>query len=153
MSRQAILIGQELFLLRVDTSKSEQITARTESGVRLWAWRGDCAQKRGRESERLSESMADDKRETAYRILAYLLENPNAQDTLEGIVEWWLLDRFTKSSAAKVKEALENLVTAGLVLERRGKGSRTYYTINRRKLKGISALLREGGSTAGTLRN
>jgi hypothetical protein len=78
----------------------------------------------------------------AERILAYLIENPNAQDTLEGIIEWWLLDRFTKSHAAKVKKALDEMVVAGLVLERRGKESRMYYKVNRAKLKEISAILK-----------
>jgi hypothetical protein len=87
------------------------------------------------------EGMADQRPETGYRILKYLVENPNAQDTLEGIVEWWLLDRFTASHAATVKEALVALVVADLVLERRGKDTRVYYKLNRRKLKEISAFL------------
>lgn len=86
--------------------------------------------------------MADQELKVAHRILKYLVENPQAQDTPEGIVEWWLLDRFTKGNAARVREALEELVTAGLVLARRGRESRAYYKINRRKLKEISALLR-----------
>lgn len=85
--------------------------------------------------------MADERLRIPYRVLAYLVENPNAQDTLEGIVEWWLLERLTKDNAAKVKTALTELVGAGLILERGGKDSRTYYKINRRKLKEISALL------------
>ena len=85
--------------------------------------------------------MADERLRIPYRVLAYLVENPNAQDTLEGIVEWWLLERLTSDHAAKVKEALAELVAAGLMLERRGKDSRTYYKINRRKLKEITAFL------------
>ena len=73
-----------------------------------------------------------------HRILKYLAENPNAGDTLEGIVEWWLLDRLTMSNINKVKEALALLVEAHLVLERKGKESRTYYKINSHKLKEIS---------------
>jgi len=84
--------------------------------------------------------MADQELKIAQRILKYLVENPQAEDTLEGILEWWLLDRFTKSNAARVREALDELVTAGLVLARRGNESRTYYKINRRKLKEISAV-------------
>jgi len=86
--------------------------------------------------------MADETvRQIGYRILNYLVENPNAQDTLEGIVEWWLLDRLTVSNVTKVKEALANLVAAHLVLERKGKESRTYYKINSHKLKEISERL------------
>lgn len=91
--------------------------------------------------ERPSESMADEKGKVAYRILAYLLENPNAQDTIEGIIEWWLLDRLTRSNITTVKESLEKLVAAGLILENRGEGPRIYYKINRRKVKEISSLL------------
>ena len=86
--------------------------------------------------------MADETvQEIGYRILNYVVENPNAQDTLEGIVEWWLLDRLTVSNVTKVKEALANLVAAHLVLERKGKESRTYYKINSHKLKEISERL------------
>ena len=87
--------------------------------------------------------MADETvQEIGYRILNYVVENPNAQDTLEGIVEWWLLDRLTVSNVNKVKEALTHLVATHLVLERKGKESRTYYKINSHKLKEISERLK-----------
>src|SRR5260221_13589352 len=79
--------------------------------------------------------MADERLQIAYRVLGYLAENPNAQDTLEGIVEWWLWERLTTNHATRVKEALADLVLASLVLERRGKDSRTHYKINPLKLE------------------
>ena len=83
--------------------------------------------------------MADEGlQQIGYRILKYLVENPNAQDTLEGIVEWWLLDRLTTSNVDKVRKALSQLVSAHLVVERQAKQSRTYYKIDPRKLKEIS---------------
>ena len=86
--------------------------------------------------------MADETvQQIGYRILKYLVENPHAQDTLEGIVEWWLLDRLTMSNVNKVKEALADLVAAHLLLARKGKESRTYYKINSHKLKEISERL------------
>jgi hypothetical protein len=85
--------------------------------------------------------MANEELNTVYRILRYLVENPNAQDTLEGVVEWWLLDKYTKGNVMRVKEALEELVSANLVLQRRGKESRVYYKINPKKLREIYALL------------
>ena len=81
-----------------------------------------------------------------YDILAYMAENPDAQDTLEGIVGWWLSEQEVKSNTALVEEALTELVNRGLVLARRGKGVRTYYKVNRRKLKEISVLLTRHGS-------
>jgi hypothetical protein len=85
--------------------------------------------------------MANEELNTVYRILRYLVENPNAQDTLEGVVEWWLLDKYTKGNVMRVKEALEELVSANLVLQRRGKELRVYYKINPKKLREIYALL------------
>lgn len=85
--------------------------------------------------------MADEELNTAYRILRYLVENPNAQDTLEGVVEWWLLDKYTEGNVMRVEEALEELVSANLILQRRGKASRIYYKMNPQKLKEISSLL------------
>ena len=81
-----------------------------------------------------------------YDILAYMAENPDAQDTLEGIVGWWLSGQDVKSNAALVEEALTELVDRGLILARRAEDARVYYKINRRKLKEISALLTRPGS-------
>jgi hypothetical protein len=89
--------------------------------------------------------MTDERLRIASRILAYLIENPNAQDTLEGIVEWWLLERLTKRTTARVRAALNELVARGLVLKRRGSESRIYYKINRSKFKAILAVLKETG--------
>jgi len=88
---------------------------------------------------------ADERLQIACRVLRYLSENPNAQDTLEGVVEWWLLERLTTNHATRVKETLAELVLASLVLERRGKDSRTYYKINPLKLEEITAFLNEKG--------
>ena len=76
-----------------------------------------------------------------YEILAYLAENPDAGDTVEGIVEWWLLEQKIKRETDRVEEALAELVAKGLVLERKGENSRTYYRIDRSKYKEIQALL------------
>jgi len=87
-----------------------------------------------------------------YRILKYLVENPNAQDTLEGIVEWWLLDRLTTTNVNNVKEALSRLISAHLVVERKGKESRTYYKMNPHKRKEIFERLQSAVKTKVTLK-
>jgi hypothetical protein len=79
----------------------------------------------------------------AQAILTYLAENPDAQDTLAGIAEWWLLERQIKTQTAAVKEALAELVSGELVLERKGKDSQAHYRINRRRLKEIKGMLEE----------
>ncbi|MFP5261544.1 MAG: hypothetical protein ACLGJB_06520 [Blastocatellia bacterium] len=85
-----------------------------------------------------------EKLQTSYEILSYLAEYPDAQDTLEGIVEWWLLERNIKNRMAKAKESLAELVDKGFVIERKGKDSRTHYRINRRKMREISVMLKRG---------
>jgi len=75
-------------------------------------------------------------------ILAYLVEHPEAQDTLEGIVEWWLLERQIKFQTARVKKALVELVTQGWILEQKGSDSKTHYRINRTKYQEIQALFK-----------
>ena len=76
-----------------------------------------------------------------YDILAYMAEHPDAQDTTEGIAEWWLSERPAGPNAARVEEALAELVSLGLVIASRREGARTYYKADRRKLKEIAAVL------------
>lgn len=65
--------------------------------------------------------------EDAREILAYLAEYPGAQDTLEGIVEWWLLQRKIERQTARAREALDFLVAAGKVQEVRASDRRIHY--------------------------
>ena len=44
--------------------------------------------------------------QTGYQILAYLVEHPKAQDTVEGIVEWWLLERAIKYQKTQIVKAI-----------------------------------------------
>ncbi len=87
------------------------------------------------------------KSEITREILAYLLEHPDAQDTIDGIVEWWLLEQEIKYQIAKVKEALSELVRNGFVLEKKMKDSLIHYQINRQKIDDIRIFLdqSEGG--------
>ena len=73
-------------------------------------------------------------------ILGYLIAHPDAQDTLEGIAEWWLLEQRITKQTALVSEALSVLVEEGLVIERRGE-ARSYYKLNQRRRKRILARL------------
>ena len=84
-----------------------------------------------------------DKSQIGNEILTYLVENPKAQDTLEGIVEWWLLERKIKFETARVKEALSELVAKGLILEKKGPDLQIYYRINQSKYKKIQELFKQ----------
>lgn len=78
----------------------------------------------------------------ARAILQYLHNNPDAQDTLAGIAEWWLPKRIT-TQATTVKEALALLIAHELVLEVKGKDAQCHYRINDRKRAQIETMLEQ----------
>jgi hypothetical protein len=82
-----------------------------------------------------------DKAQIEHVLLAYLVDHQDAQDTLEGIVEWWLLEERIKQQTAAVEEALADLTKKQLILKHKGRDLRTHYRINGRKMKQISTLL------------
>ena len=51
----------------------------------------------------------------AVEILSYLMRHPEAQDTLEGIVRWWLLEQDARRAVMEVRETLESLVAKGWI--------------------------------------
>jgi len=81
------------------------------------------------------------KSEITREILAYLLEHPDAQDTIDGIVEWWLLKQKIKYQTKMVREALEELINKGFILEKKKGDSQVHYEINQSKHEGIRILL------------
>jgi len=78
-----------------------------------------------------------------FQILAYFVAHPDAQDTLEGIVEWWLLERTIKFETARVKEALAELSSQGFILEEKGADLQTRYRINQARYDKIRELLNQ----------
>jgi hypothetical protein len=74
-------------------------------------------------------------------ILEYLLHNPDAQDTMDGILQWWLLEQHIKRNAALVRNAISFLIRKDLVLVRQGRDMQTYFRINRDKYQEISKFL------------
>ena len=84
-----------------------------------------------------------DKEEIARAILGYLARNPDAQDTLPGIIEWWLLDHQIRTRTAIVKAAIDQLVAERLILKRKGIDSETHYRINPRQYSRVEELIKE----------
>jgi hypothetical protein len=89
-----------------------------------------------------ADQMNEKKEQLAEEILQYLIDHPNAQDTLKGIVTWWLLERTIKHRTALVKEVLDKLVADGLVIAQHGTDSQTHYKIDRRRRRKIISLLK-----------
>ena len=83
----------------------------------------------------------EEKRVCQY-ILAYLLENPDAGDTLDGIVEWWLLNQRIGFETQTVSQAVAKLVADRLIVEQKVADSRIIYRANRSS-GNIKALLNE----------
>jgi len=81
------------------------------------------------------------KSEIVYEILTYLKDHPEAQDTLDGVVQWWLLERKIIQQTALVKEALTELVRKGMVLERKTRSAPPRYCLNQKRAEEISSIL------------
>lgn len=67
--------------------------------------------------------------EIATEILEYLRRNPEARDTLEGVVQWWLPEREIKRRTVEIKDALDELVRQGLLSEHKGKDEQISYRL------------------------
>jgi Fe2+ or Zn2+ uptake regulation protein len=81
----------------------------------------------------------------AQDILSYLLEHTAAEDTIEGIVEWWLLEEKIKRRTKEVRKALDELARDGLIIALKSKDSKIRYRLNQRKMNKIRALLTTEG--------
>ena len=76
-----------------------------------------------------------EKRDIAEEILNYLFKHPDANDTLEGITEWWLLNQRIRYEIEKVKTAVFKLVKEEWVIEIKAKNSTVRYRLNPKKRK------------------
>ncbi len=84
-----------------------------------------------------------DKTQIAQEILAYLADHPDAQDTLEGIVQWWLLERKIKYQRDLVEEAIARLVDQKFILTWKDSYSRIRYRLNEHKAEVIHKILND----------
>ena len=74
-------------------------------------------------------------------ILSYLLAHSEAEDTIEGIIDWWLLEETVKHRKKEVQAALDELVSQSLITTRTSEDSRIRYRINNRKMKEVRELI------------
>lgn len=64
-------------------------------------------------------------------LLAYWDSHPQAKDSLEGIVEWWMLERDIQRRMEEVRKTLAELTRLGLVEEIRTGGTIQYRRAHR----------------------
>jgi hypothetical protein len=72
-------------------------------------------------------------------ILKYLFKHPDANDTLEGIAEWWLWNQKISYEMKRVEAAVNKLVQEGWIIAKQGKNSKVRYRLNPAKRKEIKA--------------
>jgi hypothetical protein len=70
----------------------------------------------------------------AVEILEYLAKCPDAQDTIDGILHWWVLDAYIQKWAPKITETVSQLVERGFLEEKPHSDGRTFYHISARYL-------------------
>jgi hypothetical protein len=73
-----------------------------------------------------------DVRQSADTIRQYLSEHPDAADTLEGVVNWWLLRQRYEKTVAMASQALELLVQQGDLIKINHRGGPTIYKLRER---------------------
>ena len=77
------------------------------------------------------ESILKTKRKQISKMIcSYLRKNPVAEDTLEGIAEWWLEVEKIESSVNEVSDALESLVQKGIVSVRKTQNGINLYKVS-----------------------
>jgi hypothetical protein len=66
----------------------------------------------------------------APEILDYLARQPNAQDTIDGILHWWVLDVYVRKWAPKIAETVAQLVERGFLEEKSSSDGKTFYYVS-----------------------
>ena len=73
--------------------------------------------------------MNERQEEISKKILDYLLKNPDAGDTLEGISRWWVQSEYIEQSVDEVASVLERLTEKGLVKKQEIKDGSLFFKL------------------------
>ena len=79
----------------------------------------------------------------AREILSYLIEHPDAKDTVDGILRWWLTKGNSEIRKGEVEEALDFLVAKGFLIERETSDLKKIYGVERERLGEIETYLKD----------
>lgn len=77
----------------------------------------------------------------ATEILQYLLRHPSAEDTIEGIVHWWLVEQRLIQALSQVRTALSQLHHQGFVASRTLADGRVLYRLEPTRQQEAAATL------------
>jgi hypothetical protein len=73
----------------------------------------------------------------APEILDYLARRPDAQDTIDGILHWWVFDAYIQKWAPKIAKTVAQLVEQGFLEERRSADGNVFYRVSPRYLSTV----------------
>jgi hypothetical protein len=76
-------------------------------------------------------------------VLQYLLSNPGAKDTLEGIRKWWIATRGQEPRSDELQAVLEDLMQKGWLMRFKPAGSKHVYGLNQERLQDIQQTVQE----------
>lgn len=88
-----------------------------------------------------NHGMRSDTSQIGCEILSYLVEHPDAMDTLEGIVRWWLMEQNIRRQTATIRKALDELIESGLVYAQKMPHSGTGFRLNKERYEDILSFL------------
>jgi hypothetical protein len=66
----------------------------------------------------------------APEILDYLGRHPDAQDTIDGILHWWVLDAGIRKWAPKIAETVAQLVEQGFLEQKPSADGQVFYRVS-----------------------
>ena len=92
-------------------------------------------------------SQRDTTSEVTLKILRYLDQNPNAADTVDGILEWWLPKQSIYEEEKVVKRALDELVKRNLILATPSSDARRHYRLNTEYIHEIRRMISDSEHT------
>jgi hypothetical protein len=75
-------------------------------------------------------------------VLQYLVDHPDAKDTIQGILRWWLSGGPAACEEEAVQGALDALVARGWLTQRQTTSSQQLYGLKKERLEEIKAFLR-----------
>jgi len=76
-------------------------------------------------------------------VLQYLMSNPGAKDTLEGIRKWWIATRQLEPRSDELQAVLDELMQKGWVVRFKPRGSKHVYGLNKERRQEIQTRLQD----------